>query len=149
MRDASGAVLPGATVEARSPSVVGASTTVTDGQGNYRFPALPPGTYQVTATLQGFVAVSSAEAILTLGKQLQIDFSMKLASLTETVQVTAESPVIDVKANAVTASVDSELIALIPKGRSPALSAISVPSRYSMGTSILPARWPERMASGN
>ena len=115
--DASGAVLPGVTVEARSPPVVGVSTTTTDSSGRYRFPALPPGTYTVTATLQGFVAASAAEAIVTLGKQLSIDLSMKVAGLTETVSVTAESPVIDVKANAVTASVDSELIALIPKGR--------------------------------
>ena len=117
VRDASGAVLPGVTVEARSPSVVGVSTTTSDAQGNYRFPALPPGTYTVTASLQGFVAASVAEAIVTLGKQLTIDVTMKVAGLTETVSVTAESPVIDVKANAVTASVDSELIALIPKGR--------------------------------
>ena len=101
VKDASGAVLPGVTVEARSPSVVGVSTTVTDGQGNYRFPALPPGTYQVTANLQGFVAATVADAVVTLGKQLTIDLTMKLAGLTESVTVTAESPIIDVKANAV------------------------------------------------
>jgi outer membrane receptor protein involved in Fe transport len=115
--DASGAVLPGVTVEARSPSVVGVSTSVTDDQGNYRFPALPPGTYQVSANLTGFVAASVTDAVVTLGKQLTINLTMKLAGLTESVTVTAESPIIDVKANAVTASVDSTLIALIPKGR--------------------------------
>src|SRR6185436_19430539 len=117
LRDASGAVLPGVTAEACSPSVVWVTSTVTDGQGNYRFPALPPGTSTVTATLQGFVAASAAEAIVTLAKQLSIELTMKLAGVTEAVVVTAESPIIDVKANAVTASVDSELIALIPKGR--------------------------------
>ena len=116
VKDDSGAVLPGVTVEARSKTVVGASTAVTDAQGVYRFPALPPGTYTVTANLQGFSAVA-AEAIVTLGKQLTIDLTMKVGGLSETVQVTAESPIIDVKANAVTATVDSELIALIPKGR--------------------------------
>src|SRR5687767_4715130 len=75
--DASGAVLPGVTVEARSPSVVGVSTSITDAQGNYRFPALPPGTYQVTANLQGFVAASAAEAVVTLGNQLNINLTMK------------------------------------------------------------------------
>jgi hypothetical protein len=115
--DASGAVLPGVTVEARSPSVVGVSNSVTDAQGNYRFPALPPGTYTVTANLQGFVAATVGDAVVTLGKQLTINLTMKLAGLAESVTVTAESPIIDVKANAVTASVDSSLIALIPKGR--------------------------------
>lgn len=115
--DASGAVLPGVTVEARSASVVGVTTSISDAQGNYRFPALPPGTYQITANLQGFVPAAVADAVVTLGKQLTINLSMKVAGLTESVTVTAESPIIDVKANAVTASVDSELIALIPKGR--------------------------------
>src|SRR3989442_9439951 len=46
VKDASGAVLPGVTVEARSPSVVGVSTTTTDSRGEYRFPALPSGVYE-------------------------------------------------------------------------------------------------------
>src|SRR5207247_7244994 len=54
VKDSSGAVLPGVTVEARSPSAVGVNTAVTNAQGVYRFPALPPGTYDVTATLAGF-----------------------------------------------------------------------------------------------
>src|SRR4051812_35826461 len=62
VKDATGAVLPGVTVEARSPSVVGVSTSISDAQGNYRFPALPPGTYKVSAVLQGFGAVSVADA---------------------------------------------------------------------------------------
>jgi hypothetical protein len=54
VKDASGGVLPGATVETSSPALAGAGTTVTDAQGGYRFPSLPPGRYQVSATLQGF-----------------------------------------------------------------------------------------------
>ena len=114
--DASGAVLPGVAVEVRSPSVVGVNHAVTDAQGSYRFPALPVGTYQVTANLQGFVA-ATGEAVVTLGKQLTIDLTMKLSGLSESVTVTAVSPTIDVKANAVTATVDASMIALIPKGR--------------------------------
>lgn len=53
VKDASGAMLPGATVQATSPSLVGIQTAVADGQGNYRFPALTPGVYEITATLQG------------------------------------------------------------------------------------------------
>lgn len=116
IKDASGGVLPGVSVEARSPSVVGVSTTVTDVEGAYRFLGLPPGTYQVSGKLQGFVP-AAAEAIVTLGKQLTIDLTMKVAGVAEAVFVTASSPVIDVKANAVTASVDAKLIEMIPKGR--------------------------------
>src|SRR5262245_19006453 len=53
VRDASGGVLPGTTVEARSPRLVGVQSTTTDTNGVYRFPALPPGAYEVTGTLQG------------------------------------------------------------------------------------------------
>jgi len=54
VKDTSGAVLPGVTVEARSPALVGVSTATTDAQGIYRFPALAPGVYEVSATLAGF-----------------------------------------------------------------------------------------------
>src|SRR6188508_1566049 len=86
--DASGAVLPGVAIEVRSKSVVGVNTTVTDATGGYRFPALPVGTYQVTANLQGFGA-ATGEAVVTLGKQLTIDLQMKVSGLSESVTVTA------------------------------------------------------------
>ena len=54
VKDASGAIVPGATVEARSPALVGGATAVTDVQGSYRFPSLSPGIYEIAATLQGF-----------------------------------------------------------------------------------------------
>lgn len=66
IKDSSGAVLPGVTVEARSPLLVGVSTTVTDGRGLYRFPALPPGNYSLTATLEGFSPLKR-EVVLALG----------------------------------------------------------------------------------
>src|SRR5438552_1554380 len=52
--DTSNAVLPGVTVNATSPSAMGIQTSVTDGGGNYRFPALPPGTYTLSFELPGF-----------------------------------------------------------------------------------------------
>ena len=117
VKDASGAVLPGVTVEARSPSAIGVRSTVSDEQGAYRFPALPPGTYEVSATLQGFVTAKVTDAVVNLGKQLNIELTMRIASVTESVTVTAESPLIDTKASAATASIDAATIDLIPKGR--------------------------------
>jgi outer membrane receptor for ferrienterochelin and colicin len=117
VKDASGAVLPGATVEARSPSSLGVKSTVTDAQGTYRFPALAPGTYEVTANLQGFVAAKLADVKVELGKQLPVDLTLKLAGVSESVTVSAESPLIDTKASATTASIDSQYIELIPKSR--------------------------------
>ena len=117
VKDASGAVLPGATVEARSPSSIGVRSTVSDDQGHYRFPTLPPGAYEVSASLQGFVTAKAADVKVTLGQQLNVELTLKIASVSESVTVTAESPIIDTKASGATASVDSALIEMIPKGR--------------------------------
>ena len=117
VQDTSGAVLPGATIEARSPSAVGVSTAVSDERGGYRFPALPPGRYELTATLSGFAAKKLADVELLLGQALKIDFALSLAGVTEAVQVTGESPLIDVKQNAATASITQDLIDRIPRGR--------------------------------
>jgi hypothetical protein len=117
VKDSSGAVLPGATVEARSPSAPGISTAVTNAQGVYRFPALPPGTYEVTASLVGFNSAKVENAVLVLGKLLSIDLTLAIKGVSESVQVTAESPLIDVKQNATFATVTKEVIDRIPKGR--------------------------------
>ena len=58
---------------------------VTDAQGVYRFPALPPGTYQVAAKLTGF-ADAAGEAVVTLGKQLTIDLTLRVAAVSRSVQ---------------------------------------------------------------
>ncbi len=117
VKDSSGAVLPGVTVEARSPSAVGVSTAVTDANGVYRFPALPPGTYEVSANLQSFVPAKISDAVVTLGKLLTIDLTLKLAGVSESVTVTGESPLIDVKQNATFATIQRETIERMPKGR--------------------------------
>ena len=117
VKDSSGGVLPGVTVQARSPGVVGVSTTVTDSEGNYRFPALPPGTYTVTATLTGFTAAKVENTVVVLGQLLTIPMTLNPAQVTESVNVVADSPIIDVKQNATFATVTQDLIDRIPKGR--------------------------------
>jgi hypothetical protein len=117
VKDPQGAVLPGATVEARNPAG-GSTTVVTDDSGIYRFPALPPGTYEITATLQGFKVAKRPDTILELGKTLTIDLVMQIASVAEEVSVTTESsPIIDVKGNAAYATISRSTIERMPKGR--------------------------------
>lgn len=117
VKDSSGGILPGVTVEARSPALVGVQTVVSDAQGNYRFPALTPGVYEITATLQGFRIAKIESVRLALGQVLRMDVTLGVASLTETVQVTAESPLIDVKQNSAAQTITAELIERIPKAR--------------------------------
>jgi hypothetical protein len=117
VKDASGAVLPGATVEARNRQG-GTNTAVTSTDGVYRFPALPPGAYEITATLQGFKPAKLTDTVLELGRNLVIDLTLSLATLSETVSVTAESSsLIDLKGNAATASITRATIERMPKGR--------------------------------
>ncbi len=117
VKDTSGAMLPGVTVEAKNLGSGSVSTAVSGTDGIYRFPALPPGSYQVTSTLNGFQTTRHENVRLELGQILKVDFAMSVAALTESVQVTAESPIIDVKQNTAALSIQSDLIDLIPKGR--------------------------------
>jgi hypothetical protein len=117
VKDGSGGVLPGVTIEARSPRMVGVQTAVSDANGVYRFPALPPGPYELTAVLSGFTTTKLPTVTLELGQVLKADVAMSVGGVTETVQVSGESPLIDVKQNASQASISAEVIDRIPKGR--------------------------------
>jgi hypothetical protein len=116
VRDASGAVLPGATVDAQSTNGPVTSTT-TDAQGNYRFPSLAPGNYKISANLQGFVAREVVDVRVALGQIKKVDFSLPLSGVTETVQVTAETPLVDVRQSARQTNIRAEQIELLPTGR--------------------------------
>ena len=114
--DASSAVLPGVTVEAKSGAGA-VLTTVSDGSGAYRFPAVQPGTYEVTFTLQGFTPKALGGVTVRLGQTITANAALEVGGLTDTVQVTSETPLIDVKSNAAFASVSKEMIETLPKGR--------------------------------
>jgi Carboxypeptidase regulatory-like domain len=93
--DAQGAVLPGVTVTATSSALIQPQTTVTSETGNYRFPAVPPGTYSVTFELAGFNTLKRDGIEITLGFTAQLNVELGLATVQETVTVSGASPVID------------------------------------------------------
>ncbi len=95
IRDEQGGVLPGVTVTMRNQTSGVARTTVTASDGAYRFPALLPGTYSVTANLQGFTAETVKDLTITIGLSLRQDFTMRIRSLSESVTVTGQAPVVD------------------------------------------------------
>ena len=118
IKDATGAVLPGVTVNISSPSQVGGvQTNVTDSQGIYRFPALHPGVFEMEATLSGFRTVKRADIVLPLGTTTTIDVTLSLASVSETVQVVAEAPVIDVKSSSSNTQLTDAMLQNLPTGR--------------------------------
>src|SRR5688500_8438354 len=98
VRDGSGAVLPGVTVEAASPVLIEkVRTAVTDGSGTYRIIDLRPGTYTVTFTLPGFSTVKREGIELTTGFTATVDGDLKVGGVEETIVVTGAAPVVDVQ----------------------------------------------------
>ncbi len=96
VKDEQGGVLPGVTVTATSPALIQPETTVTDSTGYYRLVNLPPGTYTVTAELTGFATFKRQDVLLRGGANFQVDVTMKLGTLSETVTVSGESPMLEV-----------------------------------------------------
>jgi hypothetical protein len=118
VKDSSGGVLPGVTVSVSSPQQVGGvQTAVTDSQGVYRFPALHPGVYEMETTLAGFRTIKRADVVLALGTTTTIDVTLSVAAVSETVQVTGESPVVDVKSSASNTQLTDALLQNLPTGR--------------------------------
>src|ERR1051325_7189869 len=98
VKDVSGAVLPGVSVEAASPALIEKShTAVTDGAGVYRIVDLRPGTYSVSFTLSGFQSVKREGIELTGSFTATINADMKVGAIAETITVTGETPVVDVQ----------------------------------------------------
>ena len=85
--DASGGVLPGVTVTIASPNMQGTRTDVTSAEGDYRFPAVPPGEYRITYELTGFGTVVREGVRVGLGFTATVNTEMRVASLQETVTV--------------------------------------------------------------
>src|SRR5688572_31388645 len=119
VRDTSGAVLPGATVEAASPALIEkVRTATTDGNGQYRIVDLRAGEYTVTFSLQGFTTVKREGVALEGSFTATINGELRVGALTETITVTGESPIVDVQSVKRQMVLDNETISAIPSSRS-------------------------------
>jgi hypothetical protein len=107
--------MPGANVTVSGPKLMGTRTFVTDANGEFRFPALPPGDYQIKAELQGFGTVVRENIRVNSSSTLTVDVQMKAAAVNEEITVIAQSPTVDVKSTE-TASVtlSNEILRNIP-----------------------------------
>jgi hypothetical protein len=112
--DTQQATLPGVTVTATSPALSGTQTAVTEIDGRYRFPSLPPGRYTLTFELSGFQTLRREDIVLALGQTLNVDMAMQLATLEETVTVTGEAPIVDVSSTKMGSEFNAEKLAAIP-----------------------------------
>ena len=126
--DATGGVLPGVTVEARSSAIIEqVRTAITDGNGQYLIIALEPGTYSISYSLPGFGTLVRDEIELSTGFTASIDVQLSVGDIAETVTVSGASPVVDIQNVHQRQVVDREVIDSIPTGKSFQAYALLVP----------------------
>src|SRR5437899_3117123 len=118
VKDTTGAVMPGVTVEASSPVLIEKTRVViSDSAGQYKIVDLLPGTYQVSYTLAGFKSVRRAGIVLEGTFTATVNVELQVRAMEETLNVTAESPTVDVISNAVTFVANRDVLDAIPTTR--------------------------------
>jgi hypothetical protein len=128
VKDTSGAVLPGVTVEVASPALIEKTrSAVSDGTGQYRIVDLRPGTYSVTFTLTGFSTVKREGIELTGSFVATVNGDMKVGSLEETITVSGQTPIVDVQSVRRQTTLSNETLTTVPTARSWAATAVLIP----------------------
>src|SRR6266850_1787382 len=135
VKDGTGAVLPGVTVEASSPALIEkVRTVVTDTAGQYKIVDLSPGTYQVAFTLAGFKTVKRADIILEGTFTAQVSVELQVGQMEETLTVTGAAAVFDVINNTTSFVANREILDMIPTtDRNTVSRALLIP-----GTTVTP-----------
>jgi hypothetical protein len=129
VKDASGAVLPGVTVEAASPVLIEkVRSVVSDGTGQYRIENLRPGAYDVTFTLPGFATVKRQGIELTGSFTATVNADLRVGAVEETITVTGESPVVDVQSTTRQQVMNREVMDTIPSGGSAYTLGVLIPA---------------------
>jgi len=126
--DQTGAVLPGVTVTVTNNETQRSAVAVSDSTGSFYAAALEPGRYTVKFELSGFVSQEAPNVILLLGTTATVDSNLRVGGVTETVQVLAGTPLIDVTSTTQHRNIPAEEFDVIPKGRSFQALAASLPS---------------------
>ena len=128
VRDSSGAVLPGVTVEASSPALIEkVRSAVTDGTGQYRIENLRPGVYAVVFTLGGFSTVRREGIELAGSFAATVNADLRVGGVAETVTVSGEAPIVDVQNTTQQRVFDQEVTDALPTGRLPSSLGVLIP----------------------
>ena len=128
VKDSSGALLPGVTVEASSAVLIEkVRSAVTDSSGRYRIEALQPGTYVVTFALTGFTTVRRENIVVSGTGVLSVDAELPVGAVQETITVVGETPVVDVTSTTRQITYDNETLRALPGPRSYSFLLTTVP----------------------
>src|SRR4030043_1320235 len=112
--DDKGEPLPGATVEATSPAMIGKRSVVTSARGTYVFLSLPIGNYKLTASMPGFKTVVQEDIEVKAGSSSGINLVLPMGTIEETVLVTGAAPVVDAKTSTIDSKIDQAMLAKLP-----------------------------------
>lgn len=135
VRDPSGAVLPGVTVEAASPALIEkVRVVVTDGQGLYRIGDLRPGTYRVTFTLPGFSPFVREGLELSTAFTATVNAELRVGGVAESVTVTGETPVVDTRNVMAREVYKQETVEALPVARNTGMWATLIPAAKGSGS---------------
>ncbi len=118
-QDEQGLVLPGVTVTLESDALLGSRVAVTDVDGSFRFQGLPAGSYTMTFELGGFATVVREDVTVITGQTFTVNQTLSVAAVAETVTVTGESPVVDVKSSRFGGTFDDTAILEVPNSTDP------------------------------
>jgi hypothetical protein len=116
--DETGSALPGVTISATSPALQGGQTTVSDGQGAYRITKLPAGVYRIEYALSGFQTDVRSGFTLAVGFNARVDLTMKLGAVEQLVEVSGQSPIVDVSTSVVSNTFTRANLDSVPTSRS-------------------------------
>jgi hypothetical protein len=137
VRDATGAILPGVTVEAASPALIErVRTVVTDAAGQYKIVSLSPGRYTVTFSLPGFATVRREDVDLAANFTAPINAELRVGAIEETVTVSGQSPVVDTQNTSVRNLIPTEVLDAIPTNKTLGAWAALTPGMVVAGTAM-------------
>jgi hypothetical protein len=122
-----GSAIPGVVVTATSPKLVGAATAISDETGVYRLLNLSPGVYELKFEVEGFATLIRKEVSLKVEQTLTFNVEMELKKLEESIIITGEAPLIDVKDTAKGMNLSKDVFASLPKGRNFDTLATAIP----------------------
>ena len=137
VKDTTGAVLPGVTVEAASPVLIEkVRTTISDGNGRYQIIDLRPGSYTVTFTLPGFNTVKRDGVTVAGSGNVAVDADLRVGALEETVTVTGEAPVVDTQSITQQRVLNSDMVDALPSARNYFGLARMIPGTLGGGNDV-------------
>ena len=115
VRDEQGGAIPGVTVTATSPALITPAVAVSESDGTYRLVNLPPGTYTVQAEIQGFTTFRREGVLLRAAANFQVDVTMGLGTVSETITVTGDSPMLEVSRPSNVLNIDADFQKQVPE----------------------------------